>query len=70
VKAALVVLAFLLAASGMRVPVWFAGSVRSVPLPVLAAVVILAALAVLAWLIVRVVRRDGFGLTPCGSVTP
>ena len=71
-KAALLVLVFLLAASGVHVSVWFAGGWRSVPVPVLAAVVITAALAGLTWLIVRKVTRDGFGLIPCAywSVTP
>ena len=56
-KAALVVLAFLLAARGVHVTLWCAGGWRSVPLPVLALVAELAACAVPGWLIARRVSR-------------
>jgi hypothetical protein len=64
VKAAAIVLVALLMLSGQHVTIWLAGGRFSVPVPVLAAVVICAALAGLTWLIVRVVIRDGFGLIP------
>jgi hypothetical protein len=72
VKAAAIVFVTLLILRGQHATLWLAGGWRAVPVPVLAAVVIVAALAALTWLIVRVVRRDGFGLIPCiwWSVTP
>jgi multisubunit Na+/H+ antiporter MnhC subunit len=61
VKAAAFVLAFLLSVMRVHVSTWFAGPV---PLPVLAAVVIGAALTGLTVLIVRKVARDGSGVVP------
>jgi hypothetical protein len=72
VKAAALVLGLLLMFSRQHVTLLLAGGWRAVPVPVLAAVVIAAALAALTWLIVRKVARDGRGPIPCiyWSVSP
>jgi hypothetical protein len=66
VKPAAIILAFLLATMNLHVPVPIAGAFSlAVPLPLLAALVLVSVVAVMMWSIWLLVRRSGFSIVPC-----
>ena len=65
VKPAAVIVAFLLVTAHLRVPVHLiAGYWLAVPVPVLAAVVLVSAAAALSWPLLLMARCHGLGVVP------